>query len=250
WISSFESCGRLSTTPGTIRPAEPRYCNETGACRRCSPGRGAARPARPEQLEGVRDVREAVLGGDRIGPALDVGAVDLDRGATLAAHEVVVVRLALAPAVERLAVCREEHVDVARVRERLHRAVDRREAHARPARTQQVVQLLRTAELPEPAEQLDDLRTLAGLTLRAGHAASFRRTRQPRRGPLGVRNPSSGGTVRAGRTARATLHERTRDPWRASSPSTPSRRCPRARARRSPRCSRTACTRSTTLPSR
>ena len=62
-----------------------------------------------------RDVGEAVLGGDRAGPALDGRALDLDGRAALAADEVVVVRVGAA-AVDRLAVLGAQHVDLAGAR--------------------------------------------------------------------------------------------------------------------------------------
>ena len=49
--------------------------------------------AHAEDLDGVADVGEAVLGGDFGGPRLGLAALDLDGGAAVAAHQVMVVVL-------------------------------------------------------------------------------------------------------------------------------------------------------------
>src|SRR5882762_8027645 len=54
-------------------------------------GGGRALPARPEDLDRVRHIAEAVLGRDLVGPLLDRGALDLDGLAAGPAHQVVMV---------------------------------------------------------------------------------------------------------------------------------------------------------------
>ena len=111
------------------------------------PGAGA------EDLQRVGDVGEAVLGGDRVGPALDGRPLDLDGRAALAADEVVVVRVRAA-AVDRLAVLGPQHVDLAALAEPLEGAVDRRQPDLGAAPVEEVVDLLGAAEVVERREGL------------------------------------------------------------------------------------------------
>src|SRR5690606_13300052 len=126
-------------------------------------GVGAPR-ARAEQLDRVLDVDEPVGRAHLVGPRLDGRAVDLDRPAADAAHEVVVVLAPLAPPVEVLALLGAQHVDVPAVREALERAVDGREADVVAAAARDLVELRGAAEVVEVLQ-----RVRAGGAL-AGHA--------------------------------------------------------------------------------
>ena len=108
-------------------------------------GQRGARRAGAEDLQGVADVDEAVLGGDPVRPGLHRRAVDLDGAAAGPAHQVVVVALA-APAVEVLAAGRPHDVDLAGVGQALQGAVDRGQADPLAALAQHRVQLLGAVE--------------------------------------------------------------------------------------------------------
>ena len=73
--------------------------------------------AQPEDLQGVADVGEAVLGRHLVRPALDRGAVDLDCLAACPAHQVVVMGVA-AGSVDALTILTDDDVDVTGLSER------------------------------------------------------------------------------------------------------------------------------------
>src|SRR5690606_16333437 len=85
-------------------------------------GGGAVR-AGAEDLQGVRDVLEPVLGGDPLGPPLDGGPLDLDGTTAVAADQVVVVPGAAHP-VDGLTLVGAQDVDLAGLGERLEGPVD------------------------------------------------------------------------------------------------------------------------------
>ena len=88
---------RASPTRSRSRTVSERGRARTGPSARCGPSSRTSRYllahscARPEDLHRVRHVHEAVLGGDRLGPLLDRGALDLDGLAADAADQMVVV---------------------------------------------------------------------------------------------------------------------------------------------------------------
>ena len=102
-----------------------------------------------------------MLGRHRPGPALDGRSLDLDGGAAAAADEVVVVSVRAAP-VDRLAVLRPQHVDLAGLRQLLQGAVHRGQADRLAAAPQQVVDLLGRPEVRERGERLGDRAPLPG----------------------------------------------------------------------------------------
>src|SRR3978361_2281011 len=118
-------------------------------------------------------VLEAFLAGDLVGPALDGWALDLDRTSAAATDQVMVVaRTALA--VEHFAVVVAQGVDLFGVGQRLQAAVDRRQADRRAAVGEDVVDLLRTGESVEIAQNGDDCASLAGVAAQTvGHAGSL-----------------------------------------------------------------------------
>ena len=126
----------------------------------------AAVRAGPEDLQGVAHLGEAVLGGDRPGPALDGRPLDLDGPAAAAADQVVVVGVGAAP-VDRLAVLGAQHVDLAGVGEPLQGPVDGGQPDRLAAPAEQVVDLLGRAEVVEGVHRLDDREPL----LRRPHRA-------------------------------------------------------------------------------
>src|SRR5699024_9160689 len=91
----------------------------------------AAGRAEAEDLDGVVDLAEAVLGGRPLRPRLDGGALDLLDPAAGPAHQVVVVPGA-APAVEQLAVLVAQGVELVLVGEDLQVAVDGGQADRLP----------------------------------------------------------------------------------------------------------------------
>src|SRR5690606_21496717 len=94
-----------------------------GPLRAGGPGRRALR-AGTEDLHGVRDPGEAVLGADVLRPLLHRGPLHLHGLAAAAADQVVVVAFGCAGAVDRLAVVRAQHVDLTGVVQVLQRPVD------------------------------------------------------------------------------------------------------------------------------
>ncbi len=113
----------------------------------CSCGLLGAVAAGAEDLDGVADVTEAVLGGDLVGPLLDRRTLDLDGLAAGPAHQVVVVIVGAAPAVDGLAVAGAQHIDLAGVGEGLQRPVDGGQPDRVTPVLEHVVELLRAAEL-------------------------------------------------------------------------------------------------------
>lgn len=87
-------------------------------------GIGAAPGARPNNVDGMRDVAKPVVGGKLGNPALDFRPFDFDGSSTLPAHHVVVVVLALTEAIASLAVVTAHHVHDARLRQRSKLVID------------------------------------------------------------------------------------------------------------------------------
>ena len=102
-----------------------------------------------------------MLGGEGVDELLELGCGDLDGAAAGAAHEVVVVLAAgLAAQVGVLAGGLELDLEVALLGHRVERAVHRREADLLAALLQELVDLLRAAELGDLVEQLRDRHAL------------------------------------------------------------------------------------------
>lgn len=78
----------------------------------------AAPGARSNDVDGMRDVAKPVVGGKLGDPPLDFRPLDFDGSSTLPAYQVVVMVLALAEAIARLAVVTAHHVDDAGLRQR------------------------------------------------------------------------------------------------------------------------------------
>ena len=113
----------------------------------------------------MRDVGEAVLAGDPVGPALDRRALDLDRSSAVAADEVMVVPgAALAVAAPRRRAPRSASTS-AGVDERLEVAVDGRQPDLLAALLEDVVDLLRAGESVEVVEDGADGAALAGVAV-------------------------------------------------------------------------------------
>src|SRR6185312_7809952 len=110
--------------------------------------------AQPEDLDGVREVGEAVPLRDGLRPRLDRGSLDLDGRAAPPAHQVVVVLGARAPPVDGLARVGAEHVDLAAVGQRLQGAVHGGEADAVAAAAQLLVDLLGGAEVVDRVDEI------------------------------------------------------------------------------------------------
>jgi len=94
-----------------------------------------------ENLEGVRNITEAMLCGDPLGPCFHGGSFDFDRATALTAYQVVVVTTA-ARTVCRLALTRAQHVDITLSGERGEGAVDRGQPDAGPGCSHPGVQIL------------------------------------------------------------------------------------------------------------
>lgn len=142
-LVTIESCRRSSTTT----PADPRLRSRqiSGiavkaasrdtvivsvvvqvAVRWRRSAQARALVAKPHDVEGCADGREAVRVGDSRGPALDVGVADLDDQAALPAYEVAVpAGGGSAPPVGGFARTHAEQLDVAVVGERLQGSIDR-----------------------------------------------------------------------------------------------------------------------------
>src|SRR5690606_26646201 len=131
--------GRAPSRRRTARRRPARTASRRGTRAPSSPtpvAAGGAVATGADELGGVLDLDEVVLLRDPGGPALDDVPGQLDRGAALAADQVVVVAVRAA-AVERLAVLDPQHVDVTGLGHRLQGAVDGREPD-RPAGLRQL----------------------------------------------------------------------------------------------------------------
>ena len=117
-----------------------------------------------------------MLGRDGVGPLLDCRTGDLDGGTAGSAHQVMMV-LTAAHAVDALAIVIDELINLARLGQRLKRAIDSRQADRGTAMTQVIMQLLSGAEVIDLGEQFGHGRALPGLALRDAHACSLRRRR-------------------------------------------------------------------------
>jgi hypothetical protein len=106
-----------------------------------------ARRAGAHNLHGVRDVDEASLGSDLLGPTFDSSAGNLNRPAAHAAQQMVMVAGTAASAVKGLAFGRSHRVDKPGVSECAQLVVHRRQPDLLAPPTQRLVQLLRAAEL-------------------------------------------------------------------------------------------------------
>src|SRR6476469_3202462 len=147
------TCGRRSrSTPSATAATAARWTS------RRAESAGAV-GAGAEDLQRVVHFGEAVLGADPGRPRLDGAALDLDRAAAVAAHQVVVVTCR-ARAVDGLTVVGAQHVDLAVGGHGLQVAVDGGEADLVAAGPQERVQLLGRAELAGAGEQRSDGRSL------------------------------------------------------------------------------------------
>jgi hypothetical protein len=129
--------------------------------------------AQAEQFDRVTDVGETSLGGDLFGPPLDGAALDLHAPAADTAGEVMVVRVAAAAAVQRLAAGIPDGVYLAVLAEYLQMAVDSCEAHMLAATAQFRVNLLSAAETRQAVQHSGQRLGLPG----TANARSARRGR-------------------------------------------------------------------------
>jgi hypothetical protein len=114
----------------------------SGSARKLS---GAVR-ARPHDLDRVGHVDESLGGGDANRPPLHRSLSDLDRTTARPAHQVVVVLVAAAPAIEGLTVLGAKTVHLARVGESPELVVDRRAPDPFAAPSQLRVEILGAKE--------------------------------------------------------------------------------------------------------
>jgi hypothetical protein len=106
------------------------------------------------------DVDVSVCAGHVLGPCLDRGPGDLDRGAARPADEVMVMVQLVASPVDGLTGIRAQDVDPPVVGKRLERAVDGRQPYLGAASAQHLVQFLRADEIVDLVENLVDGRAL------------------------------------------------------------------------------------------
>src|SRR5690349_9346791 len=97
-------------TPPRTRSGRPASACGESACGPFLGGAGTTGGAQSEQLQGVRDVGEAVLAGDAVGPAFHSGPLDLDGACARATHQVVVMP-GTAPPVEGLPGAAAQDID-------------------------------------------------------------------------------------------------------------------------------------------
>ncbi len=109
--------------------------------------------------------------GDLAGPLLELGGVDLHRGAAQATRQVVVVRIVDASPIEGLTPVGHDHVDLAGVGEFLQLAVDGRQGDLTPVTGDESVQVLGADESLDPFEGPDYLTALRSVS-GGGHDAS------------------------------------------------------------------------------
>ncbi len=101
------------------------------------------------------DLRESVISGDGVRPALDGWTSDLDRATAVATHEVVVMSAA-ALSVDALAVLADDDVDLARSGKGSQGSVHGREADVVALVAQVVVQFLARAKVVDLVEGDED----------------------------------------------------------------------------------------------
>ena len=203
--------GAAPAPPDALPGRDPARLAHRRAARRpkpvCPGRRFPARRAQPEQLDRVIDGGEPGLGRDLLGPALHRAALDLDAGPAVAADQVVVVGVALAPAVQRLP---------AGVPDRVHLAV-----------------LAEHLQVPVDGGQADVLATLAQLGMDLLGAAEPGQPVQDRRQRLSLPGPAHPGAAQRTRSRHRRHHTRTLAAWQPVLPSSAPR--PRGRVARRPR---------------
>ena len=96
------------------------------------------------------------------GPGFDLVTADLNRRATRAADQVMVMMRCRATAVHRLAGIGAHHIDEIRRLQRLQSAIDGGQSDVRAVAAQLVVQFLRRTETVELLQQGDDRPALPG----------------------------------------------------------------------------------------
>ena len=106
------------------------------------------------------DISKTVRRRDRIHPRLDLGLLDLLGEATRAAHQVMMVMVRRALAVQGFAVGGAQRVDATVVREALERAVHGRKAHALSLDVEVFEDLLGAAEVTDTGQLIEDRLTL------------------------------------------------------------------------------------------
>ena len=117
----------------------------------------------------MTDLSEAVLLRDRVSPSLYRGAGDLNRAATGAADQMVMVS-GRAATVRRLTVAGSDGVEIACVAHQLQGSVDRGQADAFAVMSKIIVDLLRRSEVVLIRQNLRDGGSLPSAALRAGPA--------------------------------------------------------------------------------
>ena len=124
--------------------------------------------AHAEDLDRVRDVAVAEVRRRRLGPALQVGELHLGAAPALPAHDVVVVTLAVAAAVDELAVGGLQRIEPALVGEQGQVPVDRGQADGLARGPQRGVDVLRAAEVVRAQHHVEHGIPLSGPSRRAG----------------------------------------------------------------------------------
>src|SRR5262245_21127595 len=158
-------CPARASAVASPIPLDAPVTRATVPSSRCAirfPQDSAASPPRAgsEHLKGVADIGEAVLAREPVGPPLDRRSLHLDRGATRAADQVVMVRPSAQP-VQLLAAGQPHRVDLAGVHEELQGAVHRGQSDLRTPLAQVDVQLLGRAEIVQLLQQCEHLSALA-----------------------------------------------------------------------------------------
>ena len=162
------------------------------------PGRPARRRqaaavgAHAEDLDRVRHVAVAEVRRRRLGPPLEVGELHFGAAAAAPAHDVVVMALAVAAAVDELAVGGLQRIELALVGEQGQVPVDGRQADRLARGPERGVDVLRAAEVVRAQHDVEHRVPLPGPSRGAGRALRVVNHGSTLPGPARRTGPSAG----------------------------------------------------------
>ena len=121
--------------------------------------------AKPEEFNRVRDLGVTVRLCNRGNPLFKFFNAQILGSSAIAAHQVVVMRVSIALAIQGLALAGAQHVNLMVFSQCLEVAINRRQADLVPARGQVLEDLLRAAEVAVLAEVVENRLALLGHSL-------------------------------------------------------------------------------------
>ena len=121
--------------------------------------------AKPEEFNRVRDLGVTVRLCNRGNPLFKFFNAQILGSSAIAAHQVVVMRVSIALAIQGLALAGAQHVNLMVFSQCLEVAINRRQADLVPARGEVLEDLLRAAEVAVLAEVVENRLALLGHSL-------------------------------------------------------------------------------------